>query len=185
MPRNSQIDEQISSVLNEVTFKPSNILKINYSSSIKNNFDEINYENLSAELKINNLETSFDYSNQNDLNDNSYLSNTTSFKLDDSNSLSFKTRRNKKINLTEYYTLSYQYENDCLSASIQYNKEFYADRDIKPDEGIFLKFTIIPDDKKDKSKFIIKNFFMYGNNFKSINNHQFIFLKNKNYINYK
>ena len=72
MPRNSQIDEQISSVLNEVTFKPSNILKINYSSSIKNNFDEINYENLSAELKINNLETSFDYSNQNDLNDNSY-----------------------------------------------------------------------------------------------------------------
>ena len=135
-------------VLNEVTFKPSNILKINYSSSIKNNFDEINYENLSAELKINNLETSFDYSNQNDLNDNSYLSNTTSFKLDDSNSLSFKTRRNKKINLTEYYTLSYQYENDCLSASIQYNKEFYADRDIKPDEGIFLKFTIIPDDKK-------------------------------------
>ena len=148
LPRNSQIDEQISSVLNEVTFKPSNILKINYSSSIKNNFDEINYENLSAELKINNLETSFDYSNQNDLNDNSYLSNTTSFKLDDSNSLSFKTRRNKKINLTEYYTLSYQYENDCLSASIQYNKEFYADRDIKPDEGIFLKFTIIPDDKK-------------------------------------
>ena len=50
--------------------------------------------------------------------------------------------------MTEYYTLSYQYENDCLSASIQYNKEFYADRDIKPDEGIFLKFTIIPDDKK-------------------------------------
>ncbi len=148
LPRNSQLDEQISSIFNEITFRPNSILKMNYSSSIKNNFDEINYENITAQININNLVTSFDYSNQNDLNDNSYLSNTTSFNLDDSSSLSFKTRRNKKINLTEYYTLAYQYKNDCLSASIQYNKEFYADRDIKPDEGIFLKFTIIPDEKK-------------------------------------
>ncbi len=148
LPRNSQMDEKISSIFSEISFKPNKLLKINYNSSIKNNLKDINYENILAEFKINNLVTTFDYSNQNDINDNSYLSNTTKFNLDESNSLSLKTRRNKKINLTEYYTLAYQYENDCLSASIQYNKEFYADRDIKPDEGIFLKLTIIPDDKK-------------------------------------
>ncbi len=147
LPRNSQIDEQVSSIFNEITFQPNNILKLNYNSSIKNNFDKINYENITAELKINNLITSFDYSNENDLTNNSYLSNKTRFNLDESNSLSFKTRRNKKINLTEYYALAYQYENDCLAASVEYNKEFYADRDLKPDEGIFLKFTIIPDVK--------------------------------------
>ena len=25
----------------------------------------------------------------------------------------------------------YQYKNDCLAASIEYNKDFYSDRDLK------------------------------------------------------
>ena len=38
----------------------------------------------------------------------------------------------------------YQYKNDCLSASIEYNKDYYDDGDIKPKEGILFKLTIIP-----------------------------------------
>ena len=38
----------------------------------------------------------------------------------------------------------YQYENDCLAASLEYNKDYYSDRDIKPEENIFLRLTIIP-----------------------------------------
>ena len=37
----------------------------------------------------------------------------------------------------------YQYKNDCLAASIEYNKDYYSDRDIKPEESIFFKLTII------------------------------------------
>ena len=147
LPRNSQIHEQISSVLNEVIFQPIDIVKLNYKSSIKNNLKDINYENLITEIKINNLVTSFDYYNQNEFSRKSYLTNTTQFKLDDFNSLSFSTRKNKTIDLTEYYKLSYQYRNDCLQASIEYNKEYYSDRDVKPDEGIFLKLTIMPFNK--------------------------------------
>ena len=76
--------------------------------------------------------------------ENSYLTNTTTLKFDNDNQLSFSTRRNKTIDLTEYYNLAYQYKNDCLSASIEYNKEYYSDRDVKPNEGISFKLTIIP-----------------------------------------
>ena len=69
------------------------------------------------------------------------------------NILSFSTRRNKTIDLTEYYNLSYQYKNDCLSASIEYNKEYYTDRDIRPNESLFLKLTIIPFNKDSNSNF--------------------------------
>ena len=51
---------------------------------------------------------------------------------------------NKKTNLTEYYNMMYKYENDCLSASIEYRKNYYNDRDIKPEESIFLKISVIP-----------------------------------------
>ena len=38
----------------------------------------------------------------------------------------------------------YQYKNDCLAASIEYNKDYYSDRELKPTESIFFKLTIIP-----------------------------------------
>ena len=98
-----------------------------------------------TEIKINNFVTSFDYLNENNISDeNSYLSNKTSLILNDSNNLSFSTRKNKTLDLTEYYKLMYQYKNDCLSASIEYNKEYYSDKDLKPDESIFFRLTIIP-----------------------------------------
>ena len=58
--------------------------------------------------------------------------------------LSFNTRRNRKRDLTEFYNLIYQYKNDCLVAAIEYNKNYYDDRDIKPNEEIYFSVTITP-----------------------------------------
>ena len=145
LPRNSQIGQTVSSIFNEISYRPNEMIKIKYNSSIKNNLSDVNYENLVTEFKIGNLVTSFDYLNHNNsLDRNSYLENSTQWSLDKSNMLSFSTRKNKTIDLTEYYNLAYQYKNDCLSASIEYDKEFYADRDIRPNESIFFRLTIIP-----------------------------------------
>ena len=73
-----------------------------------------------------------------------HFTNTTKYSFDESNSIQFSTRENKSSNLTEYYNLIYSYKNDCLVASVEYNKDYYNDRDIKPEENIFLKLTIIP-----------------------------------------
>ena len=56
----------------------------------------------------------------------------------------FKTRKNKKTSLTEFYNLIYEYTNDCLVAALEYNKDYYNDRDFKASETIFFKLTIIP-----------------------------------------
>ena len=116
-----------------------------YNLSTKNNLTDINYENFKATLSLNNFVTTFDYLNENNSsNENSYLLNTTRFALNKKNNLIFSTRENKSSNLTEYYNLIYQYKIDCLAASIEYNKDYYDDRDVKPEESIFFKLTIIP-----------------------------------------
>ena len=46
--------------------------------------------------------------------------------------------------LIEFYNLVYQYKNDCLAASVEYKKEYYSDREIKPEESVFFKLSIIP-----------------------------------------
>ena len=38
----------------------------------------------------------------------------------------------------------YSYKNDCLVASIKYNKEFYKDSDLKPEKEIFFSLSLVP-----------------------------------------
>ena len=38
----------------------------------------------------------------------------------------------------------YEYRNDCLVAAIEYNKDYYEDRDIKPNEEIYFSLTLTP-----------------------------------------
>ena len=145
LPSNYQIGEKTSNFFNEIKYAPNKFFNIKYNSSIKNNLSDISSENLITEFSLNNLVTTFDYLNENNTSDqNSYLTSSAKFILDESNSLSFSTRENKTADLTEYYKFMYQYKNDCLAASLEYNKEYYSDRDIKPDESIFFKLTIIP-----------------------------------------
>ena len=116
-----------------------------YISSFKNNLQDISYENLVAKLKLNKLVSTFDYLNENNTSlKTSFISNESSLLLDDSNSFTFSTRKNKTKDLTEYYKFMYQYINDCLAASVEYSKDFYSDRDLKPDESILFKLSIIP-----------------------------------------
>ena len=74
----------------------------------------------------------------------SYWGNTTSLDFNDKNSIKFGTRKNKETNLTEFYNLIYQYKNDCLVAAIEYNKEYYNDVDLQPNEQIYFSLTIVP-----------------------------------------
>ena len=72
------------------------------------------------------------------------LENSVAYEFNENNFLSFKTRRNRKINLTEYYDLVYEYKIDCLTAGLKYNKTYYEDRDLKQTENIYFTLSIIP-----------------------------------------
>jgi len=140
-----QIGEKTSNFFTKTTYKPNNFIDLYYEAAIKNNLDDVAYENLSTKFELNKLVTTFDYINENDSNSkNSYLANTTSYNINESNNIQFSTRKNKTDDLTEYYKLMYQYKNDCLSASIEYNKDFYNDRDLKAEESLLFKLTLIP-----------------------------------------
>ena len=145
LPRNSSLGNKTSDIVGGLDFNPNDIIKIDYNFSIDNDLSYKNYELLSSQITVNNFVTTFEYLNDNNAASNkSYLSNKTAYFLDDSNKLQFEVRENKKTKLTEFYNLIYQYTNDCLTAAIEYNKNYYSDKDLRPDENIFLKLTIIP-----------------------------------------
>ena len=79
-----------------------------------------------------------------EMGNTNYIENIASINFDNTNYLTFNTRRNRKLNLTEYYDLVYEYKNDCLTAGIKYKKTYYEDRDLKPSENLFFTITLIP-----------------------------------------
>ena len=104
-----------------------------------------NYNLLKAGLNINNFITTFEFLEEdNFIGNKSYITNTTKYNIDNNNSISFSGTRDLDKGISEYYNLIYEYENDCLTAAIEYNKSYYADGDLKPEENILFSIKIIP-----------------------------------------
>jgi len=145
LPTSSTIGKKMSDIFGNIEIYPNENLSLRYNFSIDNNFDKTNYDSISSELKINKFVTSFEYSDEKDnLINKSFTSNSTSFEIDDSNSINFNVRRNNEKSATEFYNLIYSYKNDCLVASVEFNKEFYKDSDLKSEKAIFFTLSLIP-----------------------------------------
>ena len=116
---------------------PNKNFKVDYNYLINNDLDEVNLHKLSNTFKINNFVNTFTFYENNLIGKKSYYENDLSYEINENNILSFRTRENKTDNLTEYYNLIYEYKNDCLTASIRYNKEYYSTAGAKPSEELF------------------------------------------------
>ena len=145
LPINSNLGDKVSDFVGFFEYKYNDNIEFDYDFSLKNNFDDKNYEIFGFEYYLNKFSTKFEYLNKNNSNlKTSYLKNETKFNFNEKNSLIFETSENKEKSFTEYYNIIYQYENDCLKAGIEYNKEYYTDEDLKPTENLFFKITILP-----------------------------------------
>ena len=145
IPFSSTINRKNSNIFGSITNNLFDNLNLVYDFSLDNDMQTINSNTIEAEISINNFVTSFNFIEQrNEIGSTHLLSNTTEYRFNDYSSLTFSTRRNKEINLTEYYDLSYEYKNDCLTAALRFNKSFYKDNDLKPTEDLFFSITLVP-----------------------------------------
>ena len=145
LPNKSTLNNKGSDLIGSLVFEPNENLKIDYNFSMDNNFESTNYNLLKTNIKVNKFVTSFEFLQEDDeVGSESYLSNETSFNFNNAYSLKYRTRRNKKTDFTEFYNLIYEYKNDCLTAAIQYNKDYYSDTELKPTEEIFFSISIVP-----------------------------------------
>ena len=145
LPIKSTLGKKQSDIFGEINFIPNQNLMFDYNYSVKNNLDEINLHVFENTFKVNNFINTFTFYEENNLlGDKSYYENKFEYNFDNRNTLSFKTRNNKKDNLTEFYDLIYQYKTDCLTASLRYNKEYYSNSTKKPTEELFFNITLIP-----------------------------------------
>ena len=94
---------------------------------------------------MNNFLTTFDYITENhDFGDSELIKNDTQYEFSKEHSMKFNTTKDLKDDFTQFYKLSYEYETDCLLASFEYQKKFFRDGNLVPDESLVFLIKFIP-----------------------------------------
>ncbi len=156
IPTSSSLNRSNSNLFGSVENSFSEFFSFNYDFALDNDFNKFEHNAIETEFTVNNFVTTFNFLEKSgEMGNVNTIENITKLNFDSQNSLIFKTRRNRKISLTEYYDLVYEYQNDCLTAGIKYRKTYYQDRDLKPKEDLFFTITLFPltslDQKIDNS----------------------------------
>ena len=144
LPLNSTLGKKNSDIFGNIEFNNDGFIDFDYGFALDNNLKTINYNQIKSTLSFYKFISEFDFLEKKGINSESYIANETKFTLNESSSIGFRTRRNKEKNLTEYYNLLYEYQNDCLIAGIEYTKDYYSDGSLKPEELLFFSVTIMP-----------------------------------------
>ena len=145
IPTSSTLNRTSSNIFGSITNNMYDSVKLKYDFSIDNDLHTFEKNSITTEFAVNNFVTKFIFDEQNGTQgDSNTLTNETSIKFDNNNYLTFSTKRNRKTSLSEYYNLVYEYKNDCLTAGISYNKTYYSDRDLRPNEDLLLTLTLFP-----------------------------------------
>ena len=157
IPVNSTLNKKNSNIFGQINFKPIKNISLGYDFSLSNDLNTLEYNALLSEINYGNFSTQFNYIEEKGvIGKTNTIENTTKFNFDDQNTLLFNTRRNRELNLTEFYDLVYEYKNDCLVASVKYKKNYYNDADIKPVEELFFSITIVPLGTFSPDKMVLK-----------------------------
>ena len=145
MPSIAKLDQTRSDIVGNFFYEPNDYLKLNYNFSYDRDLKFSNYDAISAEFGANKFVTSFDYITENhEIGNSETISNDTTFKFNNDHSLKFNTTKNLKDDFTQHYNLSYEYESDCLFATFQYQKKFFRDGNLIPDESLTFLIKFIP-----------------------------------------
>ena len=145
IPSNSTLDKKNSNYFGKITNNLTENINLNYELSVNHDLNKIEYSSLGTTFKKNNFVTTFNYLEEDGVvGSTNIFENVTTFNFDKRNFITFRTRENKEIDLTEYYDLIYEYKNDCLIAGIKYNKTYYQDRDLEPTEDFMFSIKLVP-----------------------------------------
>ena len=145
LPSKSKLDQTRTDIVGDIFYKFENLVELNYTFSYDRDLNFSNYDAIAAKFGENNFVSTFNYITENhELGDSEIIKNDTKLKFNNDHSILFNTTKDLKDDFTQYYKLTYEYETDCLSASFQYQKKFFRDGNLVPDESLYFLIRFIP-----------------------------------------
>ena len=145
LPTKSKLNKKRSDVFGDINYKVNQNLNLGYTFSYDKDLKYSNLDVINLGFNVNNFFTNFNYfTEDHDFGDTENLTNSSTIKINDETKFIFSTAENLRENFTQYYNLIYSYNTDCLAINFNYNKSFYSDGSLEPDETLSFLIKIIP-----------------------------------------
>ena len=145
MPSSSSLDEKLSDVVGNIDFKVNNEIKLNYNFAVDQNYNDLNYNEISTEFNFNPIKFNVSYLQEKEhIGNKEYMKAKINLAKGNNGLFTAESKRNLVTNSAEYYNLSYEYLNDCLRAGLVYRREFYEDSELEPENSLMFKITFVP-----------------------------------------
>ena len=145
IPVRSSLQDKTSDIVGKGFVKISDNLKLTNEFTMDQNLNELNYNELGANLIMGNTNFNIKYLEENNhIGSTNYVKSDFKVEINDSNEMQLDFRRNLETESTEFYSLAYNYLNDCLRAGLVFRRKFYEDRDIDHSDSLMFKISLIP-----------------------------------------
>ena len=145
IPSSSSLDQKASDLVGEAFIKISENFNLNNEFSLDHNLNDINYNDLEANLILGNTTFNLNYLEENNhVGSSNYIKSGININFNNSGQLKFNLKKNLETDSTEFYDLTYDYINDCLKAGLVFRREFYADKDVEPSDSLMFRVTLFP-----------------------------------------
>ena len=145
IPLRSSLHQKTSDIVGKGFVKLSENLKLTNEFSVDHNINDINYNELGANLIMGNANFNLKYLEENNhIGSTNYIKSDLKIEINEANHMNFDFRKNLETESTEFYSLAYNYLNDCLRAGIVFRRKFYEDRDVEHTDTLMFKISLIP-----------------------------------------
>ena len=145
IPSRSSLDQKASDLVGESFIKLGENFNLTNEFSIDHNLNDINYNELEANLILGNTSFNLNYLEEsNHIGTSNYIKSGINLDFNNSGQINFNIKKNLETDSTEFYDLAYDYINDCLKAGLVFRREFYTDRDVEPSDSLMFRVTLFP-----------------------------------------
>ena len=104
-----------------------------------------NLDQIDLDWNLNNFFTNISYYYEhNDLIEKESIKNKSELKFNNENKLSFEISKDLTQNFTQYYDLIFTHQTDCISLNLSFNRSFYSDGSLEPNQSLSFLVKIIP-----------------------------------------
>jgi LPS-assembly protein len=143
MPSSTSLDKRFSDIVGVFNYDNNDNFKFDYSYALDQNYKETNFNEINANYSMNNVDFNFNYLEENKISGGKeYLKSDLEIRKGSNGLLKFSNKRNLITNSSEFYNLSYEYINDCLTAGIAYRREFYNDSELESENSLMFTITL-------------------------------------------
>ncbi|RPG16621.1 MAG: LPS-assembly protein LptD [Pelagibacteraceae bacterium TMED124] len=145
LPSTSSLDQKASDLVGEAYLRLSDNFTLSNNFSVDHNFNDINYNDLEANLILGNTSFNLNYLEENNhVGTSNYIKSGVKVDFNNSGELTFDIKKNLETDSTEFYDLAYDYVNDCLKAGLLFRREFYSDKDVEASDSLIFRITLFP-----------------------------------------